>query len=771
MDEVKSYLANTNVNAPFFLVVGDGNYANVEEYLLEIGLKPVTVSSCCSAPDKPPNIDKLFRDIDFADIDGGSSDKRIVVLGLGEYLALKGETEAFKWLSKAKDHKVGNARVVLLLRGVSAIVRKLQSDLRFDDRYVLFTADTDCDIRIATVPSSLNLHAKNGVQELIAELESGKTNISVKTNMLFDNALCSVRKLDSAYDAVGNICSTFRLPENMGTHEQWKVFLDDLVANGGDISKLTQEFGDNPEAELSNWIDGVTYRHWLYFITLKFSVDRIGNSYLKYVVMMTEIHSDLRRNILTAIISISRTDNRFDQFYIERKAILGQLIIDNKLSDSDVKNMFIDNNRRDLANGLFTLTDRTSPEKKEFIYLISSLGLDIVINRATKVYTALSDYMWKYTFADPKVSAELNILFTDYYDRYKMQKIMNVINDDFITKVEELATKRVFNELRTRNDVLASIGDKEESSLCWVDALGVEYLAFIQKLCEQKGLSLRIHIAQADLPTITSVNKDFFADNIYKEREKIEELDELKHKAIGAYDYEKQPLPIHLAHELDIIAKVIENAKSKLVSDTPCKKVLIVSDHGASRLAVINGQEEKYETDTKGEHGGRCRKRPEDYSPTAYDLPFATESADRQFLVLANYGRFKGSRKANVEVHGGASLEEVIVPIIEITLIDGDSKIELIDSDNLYASFRRPLVFTLFSKKELHNARVVIQDQPEPLTITKEDNHHYRVATGIKRFGEYKADIFDNDNLVGAVILNVQSETQKKSGDDFDNLF
>ena len=35
-------------------------------------------------------------------------------------------------------------------------------------------------------------------------------------------------------------------------------------------------------------------------------------------------------------------------------------------------------------------------------------------------------------------------------------------------------------------------------------------------------------------------------------------------------------------------------------------------------------------------------------------------------MVLANYDRFKGSRRANVEVHGGASLEEVTVPIIEI---------------------------------------------------------------------------------------------------------
>ena len=41
---------------------------------------------------------------------------------------------------------------------------------------------------------------------------------------------------------------------------------------------------------------------------------------------------------------------------------------------------------------------------------------------------------------------------------------------------------------------------------------------------------------------------------------------------------------------------------------------------------------------------------------------------------MANYDRFKGSRAAMVEVHGGASLEEVIIPLIEIEL--ANQKIE-----------------------------------------------------------------------------------------------
>jgi len=123
--------------------------------------------------------------------------------------------------------------------------------------------------------------------------------------------------------------------------------------------------------------------------------------------------------------------------------------------------------------------------------------------------------------------------------------------------------------------------------------------------------------------------------------------------------FENNVLPIHLAKELDIISGVIEKAATKLAL-RQYKRFLIVSDHGASRLAVLRRKEEQYETDTKGEHSGRCCKL---FEP--YDLPFAAE--ENGYLVLADYGRFKGSRAANVEVHGGASLEEVVVPIIELT--------------------------------------------------------------------------------------------------------
>ena len=47
------------------------------------------------------------------------------------------------------------------------------------------------------------------------------------------------------------------------------------------------------------------------------------------------------------------------------------------------------------------------------------------------------------------------------------------------------------------------------------------------------------------------------------------------------------------------------------------------------------------------------------------------KTKENGYWVLANYDRFKGGRPANIEVHGGATLEEVTVPVIEITYSPG----------------------------------------------------------------------------------------------------
>lgn len=764
MKEVTKYLSNTSVNSPFFLVVGNSNYTNVRAQLSGFGLKPFKVSELCRNADKRPNLDAIFGNVDFADIDGQSRDKKIVILGLGEYLALCGEQAAFDCLSKIKEMKVGNARVVLLLRGVTGIMRRIQAadPTRFDGRRVLFTDNTDSILSVAFISSTLNLPSKEGIRALLDEFERGKSTISVKSGIVFDSPMITVNKIDSAYDAIKYLRPTFSIDKSFGTDMQWNEFLSSLNAVNGEINFLIEEFGDNPENVFAAWIDGVNYKNWLYFITLKLKSSGVSNSYLKYVIQTTPSFADFKHNIISAIINIPHTDQRFEAFYNERKALV------EKFSESDIA-AFVSENRRDFAEGVYKLTDQTLTEREEFITLFSTLEKETILKRGEIAYLAIVNYLQKYIFVDTKVNAELNALLTEYFESYKLQKICNAIKDDFLVQIETLATERKYNSLRTRSEVLTTL-ETNDTYLYWVDALGVEFLSYIQKSCKRKGLSLCIHIAQSELPTITSMNNKFYYEWTGL-KEKEQRLDELKHKESGGYIYQPGNPPIHLAKELDIISEVLEKAATQLALHH-CKKVLIVSDHGASRLAVINGQEEKYDTDTKGEHSGRCRKKPTDYSPTIYDLPFATESPDGQFLVLANYGRFKGSRKANVEVHGGASLEEVVIPIIEITLADSDTSVEVMDSDKLVASFRKPLAFTLFSKTELQRVCVIVKGIAVPFIAEKIDKNHYHVVTEIKRPGKYIADIFNMDNLIGKVNLDVLSETQKKShGEDFNNMF
>lgn len=79
-------------------------------------------------------------------------------------------------------------------------------------------------------------------------------------------------------------------------------------------------------------------------------------------------------------------------------------------------------------------------------------------------------------------------------------------------------------------------------------------------------------------------------------------------------------------------------------------------------------------------------------------MKFSTE--ENGFIVLANYGRFRGSRAANVEVHGGASLEEVVVPVIELTLADSSMQVALSDK-NIVSDYKDGASILLYVNKPI----------------------------------------------------------------------
>ena len=246
---------------------------------------------------------------------------------------------------------------------------------------------------------------------------------------------------------------------------------------------------------------------------------------------------------------------------------------------------------------------------------------------------------------------------------------------------------------------------------------------------------------------------------------KVEELDEIKHKEKGGYYFgTKNPYPVHLAKELEIIDHVLSDIATTL-GLKKYDRVVVASDHGASRLAVLRKKEEKYETDTKGEHSGRCCK----YFPNC-DLPFAINEEEKEYIVLADYGRFKGSRTANVEVHGGASLEEVVVPVITLSLNDSSLRVSVVDEEKIKADYKKGITVTLYINKDINDS-LILDYENRRYSANKIDDNHYSVnIPDIKRAGTYSADVYLGNDLAGRIEIKTSGKSASMN-DDFNDLF
>lgn len=744
IDSVKKYLKST-VKTPFFLFISDEQYVPVKDELSSLGLDFVPMSRFCNNDDRIPDIDGLLTYIQTADVN--ANEKKFVVTGLGEFLALRGSDEATRTVSRLKDHNVGGAKVVLLLRGLAAQIVGLQTDPRFDSRRFSVVDKAECDLSFTLAPPSIGLSALSGFKAMLTELENGRCGgVVVNTAVILDKAIFTVHQISNAYEGIKFLTRGFGLARSCGNDARWAELLTELNQSNGSPDDVFEkhDLGNNLESDFYARIAGSDYRSWLYFICLKSKADTLQNGYLRFVLDKTNRFEDFAGNVLNAIIDIPHLDKRFPSFYCERKALV------EKFPESDIAD-FVVNSRQVVSESIYKLTDGTRAEREEIIAWLSKNGM---VPQLDGIYPVLATYLKKYVFKCP----ELAEMLTEHFEAYKRQKLANNIEPGFLEKVDELALSRKFNRLPTRDEILDGV-DKSDTFLYWLDALGVEHLSLIETLAQKRGLSVRVNIARAELPTITAINRGFF-DAWQGRKEKNDELDNTKHRDDGGYNFTDNELPIHLAKELDIIAAMIDKAATELALRR-CKRFLIVSDHGASRLAVLRRKEEKYDTDTTGEHSGRCCKL---FQP--YDLPFAAE--ENGYLVLADYGRFKGSRAANVEVHGGASLEEVVVPVIELSLKDGSVTVKLVE-ETVTVDFRTGAEIKLFFNSSVQNISVVLNGKR--YSASQIDANHYSVKLpDTKRADKYSADVYAGDNLIGKIMFKTQGKSGKVN-DAFDDLF
>lgn len=752
-EAVKSYLANAK-GVPFFYAVGDENYNQILSELKQNSVIVDRISDFCPKDDKFPDIDDVIDY--FRTLDTDYRQNKHVLIGLGEYLALRGSAFAEKILRRLDKTTLGTARVVLLLRCVTQQVNALQMD---DNRIVeqnrLYIEENA--VSSVTVTCTSYFSQKDvaiGVKKLLHDLEDGLSrNIHAISALDFSQSLVPVSYIKTPFEAIQHVIPGVELTDSMGTTAQWEQFYQELLRCNGLLDKLFSRYdcADDFEEDIYEKCAGLEFKNWVFYISLKQNYDRIQNDYLAYVVANTDCYEDLRINLLTGIVHIPRSDGRFHNLYTERKKLV------KGFPESEIA-AFIRENQIDPMESIYRYTDNTKMEREAIISWVAQHGY---IAEIEIIYPALAQYLGEYVFDCGGLSDEL----TKYFKQYRLMKVTNQITPEFLAQVEQNAQRLPYTHLETRDSAILRIPDKKDAFLYWIDALGVEYLSYIAILAKKKGLSIHVDIAYVELPTITSINKGFFEKWAGSKKEKEPRLDEIKHKEEGGYFYRPGQAPVHLASELEVIRKSIDRAATELAMHT-CKTFVIASDHGASRLAVIHHQEEKYDTDTKGEHSGRCCKEFADA-----DLPQAI--CENGYLVLADYGRFKNSRAANVEVHGGASLEEVIVPIITLLLKKQcDLIIELLNADEVYCDRRLGTTIQLYISDADNTQSISVVIDEKRYAAKGSDKTHYEVNLYDMRRAKknVSAAIYDGDDLIGTVHFDIKGKMATVNN-DFDDLF
>ena len=717
VNAAQEYLKGDGASNPFFVAFD----ASTDLSSLVTSLsscKKVRVSDFCHAPDALPDLDALGDTLTH-------TDGKAILLGIGEYAALSGDREVKKWIFGLS---LLNLRLVVpVWGGHEFIEEESRNDPRIHGRRGVSFAKTGKHWSLRIFRDGLIKNANaTGFKSLLRMLEDGCDEAITAITAVVPLSTTWCRRIHSAYEVYKERHPQSSVPETMFSEKQWTAFLndertrDDSLASPDSLLRLLEEgTGDD--------------------------------QYLAFAISKTRQHSEWHKNLLCAILDVSVDDGRFARLYDARKKIVSQF-------DKGDVTEYIRESRQIInpSDRIRYMTDCTELEREEITRLIVDAGE--VPASVENVYPALWNYWRGFAFS----GGEFSEILAKYFQDYKRQKLLGRIEPGFMEAVRDFAEDRPQFTLPTRESVLEGIV-ADGVALCWVDALGCEFLGFIQSSAERLGLKLKVTPSRAKLPSITSANRSFYDEWQGDKMPPVSRLDKIKHGDFEKYGEQSTGAATELPHELSVVEESI-NAIAMRLRKKPGSKVILTSDHGATRLAVISNSETVWVLPEKGKHGGRCCRKSE------FDgvLPACvTESDDEEWHVLAGYDRFKGGRKGDVEVHGGATLEEMVVPVIEFELLDKNVRVRLVE-DEFKVTFRdAEITLQLFCASTLMSPSVRFSGSNYSATADGDETGRYIVRIPKPAAGNHVAVVYDGDTKINDVRFSVKSGGAQIKKDDF----
>lgn len=698
--------------------VGDNIILNVEKY---------------SAADENPHTAELLHDL--ATLSGN-----IFLVGFTTYWKLEGARILSSQLSAIAQMSISGHVVILCFQCRDYLSFK---DPRLNRLVYDVEGVATLKPHIIFVNPMLQIASSeriNGIHLLPEYIEFRYAEIVyVKTKHCpssYPYALYRISEEANPYEALCHFDSSMQMiSADMGTEEQWSYALGLIQKTGSFVSAVNYEIGmySNLELFITASQDYDDVKKWLYFIALKCFGSK--NECLNYAVKLATTYDEIVHWIVRSLVDLDFRALDYWEKYACRKSLLNQMTV-----SDDERLDYCRYIKSKKSRALYYLTDCHRLEKELVLECISDYAEDYSVNELRKVlhhvYPDLYAYLLPFKFNSE--------LLNQYFEGYKFCKLKNRITPEFYKLVEEQAVKREYNLLLPARSEKMDLIDLTGSYAYFMDAMGVEFLGYISEKSKQKKLLPKVTVCRSELPSITSCNKDFL--DIFVEYgvpcKKIKQIDDIKHHGAENFTLENSPYPTHLIRELEIIDHVLDLVKMDLVKGKYTKAIL-VADHGASRLVVLNDHLIDGEFDVKGTHCGRVCS----YTKQTGSLTMTVQAGKNdEYAVVANYDRFKPGRLMGVEVHGGATLEEVTIPIIELSYVPGDIEI-IVQTPLVMSSIRKPPVIEFYSTASIED--IVVNIGNTEYKATTANGHSFSIEMPKRtRANTYTADVYASRTLI-----------------------
>ncbi len=223
--------------------------------------------------------------------------------------------------------------------------------------------------------------------------------------------------------------------------------------------------------------------------------------------------------------------------------------------------------------------------------------------------------------------------------------------------------------------------------------------------------------------------------------------------------------PDNFVKALDIIE---DKVNKKLREELHNSQVLILtSDHGLSRFAAISNDKVPTPDGYEARRGGRyaslsnTAKKLKPTSLEHYPDVIKTEGE----LIQVRYRNFTGSPVHGGEIHGGASPEEVLVPVIRIVREALSIKLT-VETPEVEIDIKGRGLLVIRSSGSLSAPMLQITNMF--LEGHYEGENRWSFLLEGLRDGEYSGSLYDNGRNLGEVKFKVKKRGAIERSDDFD---